>query len=98
MYPEQLSDPRQGVLTTGRMESTGQVVFQRGLQLPPLQPGTADVVVNGVDYRVRTICGAWSIGPSDVVFMPSPVTHITGAYWAVDIPWVCGTTSVLMDV
>jgi two-component system, OmpR family, sensor histidine kinase PrrB len=55
MYPEQLSDPRQGVLTTGRMESTGQVVFQRGLQLPPLQPGTANVVVNGVDYRVRTI-------------------------------------------
>jgi two-component system, OmpR family, sensor histidine kinase PrrB len=55
MFPEQLSDPRQGVLTTGRMESTGQVVFQRGLQLPPLQPGTADVVVNGVDYRVRTI-------------------------------------------
>lgn len=55
MYPEQLSDPKQGVLTTGRMESTGQVVFQRGLQLPPLQPGTADVVVNGVDYRVRTI-------------------------------------------
>jgi two-component system, OmpR family, sensor histidine kinase PrrB len=55
MYPEQLSDPRQGVLTTGRMESTGQVVFQRGLQLPPLAPGNADVVVNGVDYRVRTI-------------------------------------------
>jgi signal transduction histidine kinase len=55
MNPEQLSDPRQGVLTTGRMESTGQVVFQRGLQLPPLQPGNADVVVNGVDYRVRTI-------------------------------------------
>jgi two-component system, OmpR family, sensor histidine kinase PrrB len=55
MNPDQLSDPRRGVLTTGRMESTGQVVFQRGLQLPPLQPGTADVVVNGVDYRVRTI-------------------------------------------
>jgi two-component system sensor histidine kinase PrrB len=55
MYPDQLSDPRQGVLTTGRMESTGQVIFQRGLQLPRLQPGTADVVVNGVDYRVRTI-------------------------------------------
>jgi len=50
------------------------------------------------DYRVRTICEAWAIGPSDIVFMPSPVTHITGAYWAFDIPWVCGTTSVLMDV
>jgi two-component system, OmpR family, sensor histidine kinase PrrB len=55
MYPDQLSDPRRGVLTTGRMESTGQVVFQRGLQLPPLPPGSADVEVNGVDYRVRTV-------------------------------------------
>ena len=55
MYPDQLSDPRRGVLSTGRMESTGEVVFQRGLQLPPLPPGTATVAVNGVDYRVRTI-------------------------------------------
>jgi acyl-CoA synthetase (AMP-forming)/AMP-acid ligase II len=50
------------------------------------------------DYRVRTIVDAWSIGPSDVIFMPSPVTHITGAYWAFDIPWVSGAPSVLMDV
>ena len=50
------------------------------------------------DYRVRSMRDAWSIGPSDVVFMPSPVTHITGAYWAFDMPWVSGSTSVLMDV
>ena len=50
------------------------------------------------DYRVRAIREAWSIGPSDVVFMPSPVTHITGAFWAFDMPWVTGATSVLMDV
>ena len=55
MYPEQLSDPRRGVLTTGRSASTGQVVFQRGFQLPPLPPGTTTVEVNDVDYRVRTI-------------------------------------------
>jgi two-component system sensor histidine kinase PrrB len=55
MYPEQLSDPSRGVLTTGRSQSSGQVVFQRGLQLPRLEPGTANVLVNGVDYRVRTI-------------------------------------------
>jgi acyl-CoA synthetase (AMP-forming)/AMP-acid ligase II len=30
--------------------------------------------------------------------MPSPVTHITGAYWAFDMPWVSGATSVLMDL
>lgn len=55
MYPEQLQDPRRGVLTTGRSRSTGQVVFQRGFQLPELPPGTATVEVNGVEYRVRTI-------------------------------------------
>jgi two-component system, OmpR family, sensor histidine kinase PrrB len=55
MFPEQLQDPRRGVLTTGRSESTGQVVFQRGFQLPQLPPGTDTVEVNGVEYRVRTL-------------------------------------------
>ena len=55
MFPEQLSDPKRGVLTTGRSLSTSQVVFQRGFQLPSLPPGTDTVAVNGVDYRVRTI-------------------------------------------
>lgn len=50
------------------------------------------------DYRVRSMAEAWSIGASDVIFMPSPVTHITGAYWAFDMPWVSGATSVLLDV
>jgi two-component system, OmpR family, sensor histidine kinase PrrB len=52
--PEQLQDPHRGVLTTGRSRATGQVVFQRGFQLPALQPGTTNVEVNGVEYRVRT--------------------------------------------
>ncbi|MDY6872161.1 MAG: HAMP domain-containing sensor histidine kinase [Actinomycetota bacterium] len=55
MYPEQLQDPKRGVLTTGRDRSTGQVVFQRGFQLPKLEPGTETVEVNGVEYRVRTL-------------------------------------------
>ena len=55
IFPDQLSDPRRGVLQTGRSRSSGQVVFQRGLQLPALPPGTDTVAVNGVDYRVRTI-------------------------------------------
>jgi signal transduction histidine kinase len=55
MYPEQLSDPSRGVLTTGRARSSGQVVFQRGFQLPRLPTGTATVEVNGLEYRVRTI-------------------------------------------
>ena len=55
MYPGKLDDPRRGVLTTGRSRSSGQVVLQRGLQLPPLPLGSATVEVNGVEYRVRTI-------------------------------------------
>lgn len=55
MFPEQLQDPRRGVLTTGRSRSTGEVVFQRGFQLPELPPGTETVEVNGVEYRVRTL-------------------------------------------
>lgn len=50
------------------------------------------------DYRVRAMGEVWGIGPDDVVFMPSPVTHITGAFWAFDMPWVRGSASVLIDV
>lgn len=49
------------------------------------------------DYRVRGMADAWNIGPADVVFMPSPVTHITGAFWVFDMPWVSGSASVLLD-
>ena len=55
MFPDQLSDPRRGVLQTGRSRSSGEVVYQRGFQLPPLPPGTDTVMVNGVEYRVRTV-------------------------------------------
>lgn len=50
------------------------------------------------DYRVRAMGEVWGIGPEDVIFMPSPVSHITGAFWAFDMPWVQGATSVLIDV
>lgn len=55
MYPDQVQDPRRGVLTTGRARAGGDVVFQRGFQLPALPEGTETVTVNGVDYRVRTV-------------------------------------------
>ncbi|MGK2882616.1 MAG: sensor histidine kinase [Mycobacterium sp.] len=52
LYPD---DPIRGVLTTGRSRTTGEIVFQRGFQLPSLPEGTETVEVNGVDYRVRTV-------------------------------------------
>ena len=50
------------------------------------------------DHRARAMGEAWGIGPGDIVFMPSPVTHITGALWAFDMTWIHGSASVLMDV
>ncbi|CAN5747689.1 HAMP domain-containing sensor histidine kinase [soil metagenome] len=55
MRPDEVQDPQRGVLSTGRSISTGQVVFQRGFQLPRLPAGTTTVTVNGLDYRVRTV-------------------------------------------
>ena len=31
-----------------------------------------------------------AVSEADRVFMPSPVTHITGAFWSFDMPWVSG--------
>ncbi len=49
-------------------------------------------------HRVRAMAHSYPITEADVVFMPSPVTHITGAIWAFDMPWIAGNVSVLMDV
>jgi two-component system sensor histidine kinase PrrB len=55
MRPDEIQDPQRGVLSTGRSITTGQVVFQRGFQLPRQPEGTSTVTVNGIDYRVRTV-------------------------------------------
>jgi acyl-CoA synthetase (AMP-forming)/AMP-acid ligase II len=49
-------------------------------------------------YKARQMIAAWKVGVDDVIFMPSPVTHITGAIWAFDIPWLSGAPAVLLDV
>ncbi len=49
-------------------------------------------------HRVNAMAKAYGMTPADVTFMPSPVTHITGAIWAFDMPWIAGNASVLMDV
>jgi acyl-CoA synthetase (AMP-forming)/AMP-acid ligase II len=91
---------------------TGDPLDER--ELPAVAPGSVTIAMytsgttgkpKGVlhthhtyDHRVRAMAEAWKIGADDVVFMPSPVTHITGAIWAFDMPWIAGNASVLMDV
>lgn len=48
-------------------------------------------------YEVRSIIGLCALGPADTVFMPSPVTHITGFLYGWLLPTVTGAAVVLLD-
>ena len=53
---------------------------------------------NTLDYENRSIIEVYGLGPDDVVFMPSPVTHITGLLYGLQLPAMLGTRVVLQDV
>ncbi len=46
---------------------------------------------------VRVSVAHWLVSPGDVILMPSPVTHATGYANALELPFLHGTQSVLMD-
>jgi cyclohexanecarboxylate-CoA ligase len=53
---------------------------------------------NTLDYECRSIIEVYGLGPEDVVFMPSPVTHITGLLYGLLMPAMLRTGVVLQDV
>jgi cyclohexanecarboxylate-CoA ligase len=53
---------------------------------------------NTLDYECRSIIEVYGLGPADVVFMPSPVTHITGLLYGLQLPAMLGIRAVLQDV
>jgi cyclohexanecarboxylate-CoA ligase len=52
---------------------------------------------NTLDYEIRSLIDFFGLSPSDVVFMPSPVGHITGVLCGIQLPISMGTTLVLLD-
>jgi cyclohexanecarboxylate-CoA ligase len=46
----------------------------------------------------RTIAERYALGRDDVVFMASPVTHITGVLYALQLPALLHGTAVLQDI
>lgn len=40
----------------------------------------------------------WGVKEEDVIFMPSPVTHVTGYLYALELPFIIGSKVVLMDL
>jgi cyclohexanecarboxylate-CoA ligase len=53
---------------------------------------------NTLDYENRSIIDLFGLDGSDVIFMPSPLTHITGLLYGVQLPFMLASTVVLQDV
>jgi cyclohexanecarboxylate-CoA ligase len=53
---------------------------------------------NTLDYEIRSMIEFFGLSHNDVVFMPSPVGHITGVVCGILLPLSLGTTLVLLDV
>jgi cyclohexanecarboxylate-CoA ligase len=49
-------------------------------------------------YECRSIIELYRLSAEDTVFMPSPLTHITGLLYGVLLPFMLGTRVVLQDV
>ena len=53
---------------------------------------------NTLDYENRSIIDLFGLTSRDVIFMPSPITHITGLLYGAQLPFMLGATVVLQDI
>jgi acyl-CoA synthetase (AMP-forming)/AMP-acid ligase II len=52
---------------------------------------------NTLRAEIDAVSRYWRVEDSDVVLMASPITHITGYLYALELPFACGGAVVLMD-
>jgi non-ribosomal peptide synthetase component E (peptide arylation enzyme) len=50
-----------------------------------------------LDRVLRKSAAHWGVRPGDAVLMPSPVTHISGYANGLEMPFVVGTSTILME-
>ncbi len=53
---------------------------------------------NTIGSELATIGAYWRVEEGDVIIMASPVTHITGFIYGLELPWSAGVPAVLMDI
>ena len=53
---------------------------------------------NTLDHEIRSIVELFGLTHHDTVFMPSPLTHVTGVLYGIHLPILLGSTVVLQDV
>lgn len=62
--------------------------------------GRAKGVLHTHDTLASALGGCmsyWGMGETDVILMPSPVSHMTGYLWGLEAPFWSGTETILMD-
>ncbi len=52
---------------------------------------------NTLMSEINAVIDYWRVGEDDVVIMPSPVTHVTGYLYALELPFVARASTVLME-
>jgi len=62
------------------------------------QPKGAVHSHNTMDHELRSIVRLFGLTAHDTVFMPSPLTHITGILYGIHLPALLGCPVVLQDV
>jgi acyl-CoA synthetase (AMP-forming)/AMP-acid ligase II len=50
-----------------------------------------------IGAEIRNVTNHWSLSERDTVFMPSPLTHITGYLYGIQLPLTVGMQAVYMD-
>lgn len=50
-----------------------------------------------LDAVVRDTAAFWRLGEGDVMYVPSPISHIGGSIYAFEFPWISGCRTILED-
>ncbi|WP_375173991.1 AMP-binding protein [Pseudooceanicola sp.] len=50
-----------------------------------------------LDAVVRDTAAFWDLDSSDVMYVPSPISHIGGSIYAFEFPWISGCRTILED-
>jgi len=52
---------------------------------------------NTIGAEIHNVAAHWALSSADTVFMPSPLTHITGYLYGIQMPLTVGMTAVYLD-